>query len=207
MLPNLIVIGAAKCGTTSLHHYLSLHPEIKMSRRKELNFFIAECSWRKGIEWYQSNFTGQAKIYGVKRDILAMLFLLFSLIKPGLTLPFFWVLIFVETLRPVFLVGLGYIVLTCVALWRQKEGPLVLIYQWFGHSFQTAGYVGVKHIMRQEFVDLHWLLARVGLGHWALEVSSVVFFILGYWVWKHHKIDHWLLLGVWDILECCGRGI
>ena len=27
-LPNLIVIGGLKCGTTSLHHYLNLHPEI-----------------------------------------------------------------------------------------------------------------------------------------------------------------------------------
>ena len=30
MLPNLIVIGAAKAGTTSLHRYLDLHPEIEM---------------------------------------------------------------------------------------------------------------------------------------------------------------------------------
>ena len=30
MLPNLIVIGAAKAGTTSLHRYLDLHPEIAM---------------------------------------------------------------------------------------------------------------------------------------------------------------------------------
>ena len=28
MLPNLLVIGAAKCGTTSLHEYLDAHPEI-----------------------------------------------------------------------------------------------------------------------------------------------------------------------------------
>ena len=27
-LPNFLVIGAAKCGTASLHHYLSQHPEI-----------------------------------------------------------------------------------------------------------------------------------------------------------------------------------
>jgi sulfotransferase family protein len=38
-LPNLVVIGAPKCGTTSLHHYLGLHPEIQMSSPKELGFF------------------------------------------------------------------------------------------------------------------------------------------------------------------------
>src|SRR5919112_1660128 len=39
-LPNLVVIGAMKCGTTSLHHYLDLHPG--MCRPKELNFFIGD---------------------------------------------------------------------------------------------------------------------------------------------------------------------
>lgn len=38
-MPNLFIIGAAKAGTTSLHHYLSLHPEIQMSAEKEPNFF------------------------------------------------------------------------------------------------------------------------------------------------------------------------
>jgi hypothetical protein len=32
MLPNFVVIGGLKCGTTSLHYYLSLHPEIFTSR-------------------------------------------------------------------------------------------------------------------------------------------------------------------------------
>jgi len=38
-LPTFFIIGAAKAGTTSLHHYLSLHPEIQMSATKEPNFF------------------------------------------------------------------------------------------------------------------------------------------------------------------------
>ncbi|HEU4905582.1 MAG TPA: hypothetical protein VFT19_05640, partial [Solirubrobacterales bacterium] len=39
-LPNLIIVGGLKCGTTSIHHYLGLHPEIDMSKPKELNFFV-----------------------------------------------------------------------------------------------------------------------------------------------------------------------
>lgn len=38
-LPTFFVIGAAKAGTTSLHHYLDLHPEIQMSVVKEPGFF------------------------------------------------------------------------------------------------------------------------------------------------------------------------
>jgi hypothetical protein len=41
-LPNFIIIGAYKSGTTSLYHYLRQHPEIFMSRIKEPNFFAHE---------------------------------------------------------------------------------------------------------------------------------------------------------------------
>ncbi len=61
MLPNLIVIGGAKCGTTSLHHYLSLHPEIGMSDPKELDFFLEEVGRRRGIGWYQTKFPSAGK--------------------------------------------------------------------------------------------------------------------------------------------------
>jgi hypothetical protein len=61
-LPNLIVIGAQKCGTSGLHYYLSLHPEISVSRPKELNFFIAERNWPKGVDWYASHFDASAKV-------------------------------------------------------------------------------------------------------------------------------------------------
>jgi hypothetical protein len=40
-LPNLLVIGAQKAGTTWLHRRLAAHPAILMSRPKELNFFAA----------------------------------------------------------------------------------------------------------------------------------------------------------------------
>jgi hypothetical protein len=38
-LPNFIVIGAAKAGTTALYWYLAEHPQVFMSRVKETNFF------------------------------------------------------------------------------------------------------------------------------------------------------------------------
>jgi hypothetical protein len=63
-LPNLIIIGAMKCGTTSLHEYLDCHPEISMSRRKETNFFVAEHNWSKGLTWYRSHFPDRKRIVG-----------------------------------------------------------------------------------------------------------------------------------------------
>ena len=63
-LPNLVVIGGLKCGTTSLHHYLNLHPEIAMSRPKELNFFVAELNWQLGSRWYAGHFDAAVRVRG-----------------------------------------------------------------------------------------------------------------------------------------------
>ncbi len=41
-LPNFLIIGAAKAGTTSLYNYLKQHPQIYMSPVKETNFFAFE---------------------------------------------------------------------------------------------------------------------------------------------------------------------
>lgn len=41
-LPNFLMIGAMKSGTTSLYHYLCQHPQIYMSSVKEPKFFALE---------------------------------------------------------------------------------------------------------------------------------------------------------------------
>ena len=56
MLPNFLVIGAAKAGTTSLYHYLRVHPQVFMPATKELNFFVESAGWRKGRSWYERQF-------------------------------------------------------------------------------------------------------------------------------------------------------
>jgi len=40
-LPNFLIVGAPKCGTTSLYHYLSQHPEVHMSPIKEPKFITS----------------------------------------------------------------------------------------------------------------------------------------------------------------------
>ena len=70
-LPNLLVIGAQKCGTTSLHGYLSLHPQVSMAKRKELDFFVrpedsivAIGNWHRGLDWYRAQFQGSSPVLG-----------------------------------------------------------------------------------------------------------------------------------------------
>jgi hypothetical protein len=64
-LPNTIIIGAPKCGTTSLHNYLDAHPSISMSRLKETDFFLDEGgTWELGLDWYKSHFEPSAPVRG-----------------------------------------------------------------------------------------------------------------------------------------------
>lgn len=72
-LPNLIIIGAMKCGTTALHGLLDRHPDIAMAKGKELNFFFgptgppgedAVSTWHRGLDWYARQFDGRAVIRG-----------------------------------------------------------------------------------------------------------------------------------------------
>lgn len=53
-LPNYLIIGAAKCGTSSLYEYLTQHPSINPALGKEINFF--DMHYSKGINWYRSYF-------------------------------------------------------------------------------------------------------------------------------------------------------
>jgi hypothetical protein len=63
-LANLVIIGAMKCGTSSLHQYLGMHPQIQMAAEKELDFFIEEKNWQKGLDWYRSHFDASIQIRG-----------------------------------------------------------------------------------------------------------------------------------------------
>jgi len=55
-LPNFIVIGAMKAGTTSLYQYLKNHDQVFMPMIKELDFFVAESNWFRGLCWYCRQF-------------------------------------------------------------------------------------------------------------------------------------------------------
>ena len=59
-LPDFLLIGAMKCGTTSLYHYLRDHPQIFMPSIKAPEFFAEEGNWGRGIGWYRRQFEGAA---------------------------------------------------------------------------------------------------------------------------------------------------
>ena len=57
-LPDFIIIGAAKAGTTSLYALLDRHPDIFMPAHKEPEFFARDDHYAKGIDSYATLFEG-----------------------------------------------------------------------------------------------------------------------------------------------------
>jgi hypothetical protein len=54
LLPDWLVIGAQKAGTTSLYYYLVEHPDIAPAFAEEVHFF--DQHWADGLDWYRANF-------------------------------------------------------------------------------------------------------------------------------------------------------
>ena len=58
--PTFLVIGAARAGTTTLHHCLAGHPDVLVPRQKqpEPHFFYKEREFAKGVEAYRERCFG-----------------------------------------------------------------------------------------------------------------------------------------------------
>ena len=55
-LPEFIVIGAMRCGTSQFYGLLTQHPNVKKAAAKELHYFDRPERFEKGIEWYRKCF-------------------------------------------------------------------------------------------------------------------------------------------------------
>lgn len=57
----IFILGAQKCGTSTLHDWLSSANSIHQGRQKEIHFFDNELNFAKGINWYNRQFPIYAK--------------------------------------------------------------------------------------------------------------------------------------------------
>lgn len=53
-LPDAVIIGGQKCGTSSLHNYLTQAPGVIAPLRKEVHYF--DLHYDKGEDWYRAHF-------------------------------------------------------------------------------------------------------------------------------------------------------
>jgi hypothetical protein len=81
-LPNLLIVGAAKSGTTSLHNYLNQHPSVFMCSPKEPHFLINKGIGKQripkgvlNIEDYKLLFKGASSMkYRGESSVMYLLF-------------------------------------------------------------------------------------------------------------------------------------
>lgn len=57
-LPDFLIVGAMKCGTSTLQAQLTLQPGIFMTTPKEPNFFSDDDVHARGLDWYRALFSG-----------------------------------------------------------------------------------------------------------------------------------------------------
>ncbi|HEV2894458.1 MAG TPA: sulfotransferase, partial [Actinomycetota bacterium] len=66
LLPDYLIIGAQRAGTTSLHRYLIQHPGVRTTlRTKGVHFF--DTAYGRGMSWYASRFPTKLTAWYVAR--------------------------------------------------------------------------------------------------------------------------------------------
>ena len=65
VLPDFIIIGSMKCGTTSLYYDICEHPCVSAAAYDEIGFF--DSNFHLGLNWYRSMFPTKRQIEGVRR--------------------------------------------------------------------------------------------------------------------------------------------
>lgn len=65
LMPDFLIIGAQRCGTTSLYNYLIEHPGIISASTKEVHFFDEH--YARGTGWYRAQFPSSVQKYYVER--------------------------------------------------------------------------------------------------------------------------------------------
>ena len=86
-LPEFIIIGAQKSGTTSLFDYLSQHPNLIPSYNKEVHFFDGGLNphvdnFNKGLAWYLTHFPLKLELTNNKKAFEASPLYLFNPLVP-----------------------------------------------------------------------------------------------------------------------------
>ena len=68
LLPNTMIAGCVRCGTTWLSSNLRMHPDVFIHKKKEAHFFSRDVNYQQGIPFYESQFadwSGQKRVVDV----------------------------------------------------------------------------------------------------------------------------------------------
>ena len=130
---------------------------------------------------------------GWRRDLGAAGLLLLALVKPSLTAPFFWVVLFRPGgLRPVLLTAAGYVGLTALAEVFRSQ-PLVA-------ELAALADLNALVVGRAGYAYVPLWLGGLGLLSWSTWASLSLLLALGVWVARNRHGSAWPILGVTAIV-------
>jgi len=124
--------------------------------------------------------------------------LLVTLIKPSLSVPFFWLALLApvrwrRTVPLLILVALAYAALTLLATSFQEKSPQALLGDLLRNAEKLSEHQGRN--------NLHtWLTAWRFSDDWYLPASLATLLVHGAWVWFHRRTDFWIVAGVTAIV-------
>lgn len=145
-------------------------------------------------------------------DLASSFMILFSLVKPTVSAPFFWLVLFRPgRLRPAVLVVVGYILLTLIAVvWQQASqlqtnGPEHdrTTQNNFPSIFKPAINflkTGISASIKAGESNLSIWMMQMGLKEWGFPASLILLLLLGLWIFLNRTTDIWILLGVTAIV-------
>jgi hypothetical protein len=112
-----------------------------------------------------------------------------SLVKPTIAAPLVWVAVLVPgRLRPAAFIFAGYAALTVVAASFQADSVVQLLQDWLVQRDEVDVQVTLFNAQK--------LLTRSGLEAIFLPVALGLFVLTGWWVYRHRRLDPWILIGM-----------
>jgi hypothetical protein len=126
---------------------------------------------------------------GWRNDMLASALILFSLVKPQFSAPFFWIVMFViGRARPALIVSLAYVALTAIGASFQHGSLPSIIRRWTTQRPQAG--------LDEGYGSIHAWLVDLHLNELILWSSLIVIAIFGIWMFRNRRAELWLLVGV-----------
>lgn len=130
--------------------------------------------------------------------LAGIVLMVFSLIKPTVAAPFFWIVLFRKKgLLAAFLVVLCYGGLTQIAAQFQPETSFELMRQWALRGIQSSSYDATQWSHN----NLHSWSTALGIEKWNPMLSIIMMAALGAWVYIHRSMDLWALIGVCAVVS------
>ncbi|MEM6837766.1 MAG: hypothetical protein AAF609_13025 [Cyanobacteria bacterium P01_C01_bin.120] len=124
-----------------------------------------------------------------RRDLVAAALVIFAMVKPTVSAPFFWIACFMPgRWRPVLLISVGYLLTALLAVQYQAGNLLTLHFDWLDHAGTQLGTRG--------HASIHTWLEAVNLSDWMLPASLLLFGLTGIWTAVYRRADPWALLSV-----------